>query len=284
MTKDTLLFVLSDTHCGHKLGLINPETTIFDESTGKEIALNLTEVQKYLWELYLYTIQEAQRLSKGMDIVVLMLGDITHGIKYPEQLISTRMADQITIVQQMLKPLLALKNVKAVRMVFGTGSHDLGEGSSMLILKGQLSPSFPKTDIGVITHGLLNIKNHLIDYAHHGPGTGIRDWLNGNEVRFYLRNIIYREIKSGNQIPDLVLRGHVHGFSHESIHWIEKDELKKSSITIVPSMCGMSEFARQGGRSGHLLSNGIVMYHINNIVSDPIPIIRTLDVRIKEEL
>ena len=280
--KNTILFVLSDPHAGHKLGLMNPETKLYDE--GEEYTPTLTGFQKYLWELYTYSIEETQRISKGKDIVVIILGDITNGTKYPEQLVSTRIADQISIFKQSLFPLLALKNIKTLRMVFGTGSHDLGEGSSMLILKDQISPAFPKVDTGVITHGLLDINGKLIDYAHHGPTTGIRDWLNGNEVRYYLKSLIYSEIKMNNPIPNLFLRGHVHGFAHESVYRIENDDLKKSSMTILPSMCGMSEYARQSTRSQHLVSNGIVLYEIGEKVSDPIPFIRTLDIRMKENL
>lgn len=284
MSKDTILYVISDTHCGHKLGLINPETELFDEGTGKTYRPAINEYQQFLWELYLYSIEKAKEISKNKDIVIIILGDITQGTKYPEQLLSTKVADQISIAQQMLKPLLSLKNIRALRMVFGTGSHEFGEGSSMLILKDEIAPIFPKVNVNVITHGLLNIKDTLIDYAHHGPGVGIRDWLNGNELRFYLKNIIYKEIKNNNKVPDLVLRGHVHGFSNESIYWIENDEIKKSTITSLPSMCGMGEFGRQSSRSNHLLSNGIVLYEINGRVSDPIPLIRTTDVRIKEEI
>ena len=284
MSKDTILYVLSDIHCGHKLGLMSPETELFDEGTGNLYKPGLTGFQDYLWELYLYTIEELSKVSKNKDVVVIMLGDITHGNKHQEQTNSTRIADQITMVRDVLKPLLSLKNIKALRMVFGTGAHELGEGTSTLILKGQLNPEFPKIDINTITHGLITIKGKIIDYSHHGPGTGIRDWLTGNEVRFYLRNILYKEMKMKNPMPDLILRGHVHAFAHESIYWVDNDELKKSSVTITPSMCGMGEYGRQVMRSPHLISNGIVMYEINGKVSDPMPIIRTLDVRMKEEI
>ena len=279
MSKDTVLFVLSDTHCGHKLGLINPETVLFDESNGKEWKPSLTGFQYFLWELFEESIEKLRELSKNKEIVIIILGDITHGNKHPEQLISNRIADQSLIVQQMLKPLIELKNIKAIRMVFGTGSHDFGEGTSMLILKSQIEPLLKKTDIRVITHGLLNIKGKLIDYAHHGPGIGIRNWLNGNEARFYLRNILY------SHKPDLVLRGHVHGFAHESIYWMDENSLRKSSITILPSMCGMSEFAKQSGRSPMMLFNGTMLYNISDKeISDPIPVMRISDVRIKEEI
>jgi hypothetical protein len=285
MSKNVVLFVLSDTHCGHKLGLINPETILFDESNGKEWKPSLTGFQYFLWELYEEAIEKLKEFSKQKEIVIIILGDITHGNKYPEQLISNRIADQISIIQQSLKPLLALKNIKAIRLVFGTGSHDFGEGSSMLILKELITASPKKISIEVITHGLLNIAGKRIDYAHHGPGLGVRDWLRGNEARFYLKDIIYKDTKTNGIVPDLVLRGHVHGFTHESLYWIENDRMRKSSITILPSMCGMSEFAKQGGRSPSILSNGMVMYEITDVsISDPIPLIKVSDVRIKEEI
>jgi hypothetical protein len=284
MTKSILLYVLSDPHCGHKLGLMKPDTELFDEGTGNTYKPTLTGFQEYLYELFLYSLDELSRVSKNKDIVVILLGDITHGNRHQEQVVSTRISDQISIAQQALRPLFSLKNLKSVKLVFGTGSHELGEGSSMILLKNYVEPSFPKVDIRIITHGLLNINDKLIDYAHHGPGTGIRDWLNGNEVRFYLKNIIYKEMRSGGIAPDLVLRGHVHGFAHESIYWIKDNEMKKSSLTVVPSMCGMGEFGRQVSRSPGFISNGIVMYDINEKLSDPMPIINLTDIRIRETL
>lgn len=285
MPKNTILFVLSDTHCGHKLGLLNPETVLFDESTGGKFSPPLTGFQKYLWELYLEGIEKLKEKSKNKNIIIIMLGDITHGNKYPEQLISTRIADQLSIAYQALKPLIELKNLKAIRLVFGTGSHEFGEGTSMLILKSQINQNNKKCSVEVITHGLLNIQENLIDYAHHGPGVGIRDWLNGNEVRFYLRNILYGEQKNGGIPPKLILRGHVHGFAHESIYRLENDHLEKSSITILPSMCGMSEFAKQGGKSPSRLINGTMIYEISKDgISDPIPTIKIADIRFKENI
>jgi len=284
MSKDCYLVVLSDIHSGHKLGLLNPDTELFDNNSKKPYKPPITEAQEYLWELYMYGLGEIKQITKGKDVYVLILGDVTHGNKHQDQTISTRMADQISIARSALRPTIQMKNVKAVRFAIGTGSHEFGEGSSALLLEEIMKEEYKGKDIKLVTHGLLNVGGKLIDYAHHGPGVGMRSWLHGNNLRFYLRDILLREERAGNKKPDLVLRGHVHGLAFESLYEVENNSLVKRSIMIVPSMCMMGEFARQVTRSQHIVTNGIVAFHINGNISDPNVFVQSLDIRLKEEL
>ena len=46
-----VVVLLSDTHAGQKLALLNPETVLSDEH-GEPYTPGLTTTQQYLWELY----------------------------------------------------------------------------------------------------------------------------------------------------------------------------------------------------------------------------------------
>lgn len=282
MTKDKILVTISDLHSGHKLGLLNPNTVLFDDE--KLYSPQPTEAQKFLWELHEFARKEILDLAGKREIVIMYLGDLTNGDKYPEQLTSTRIADHVIIAIDCIRPWLESKKVTTIRLAFGTGAHEFGEASSVLLIENALKNEFKNKDIRAINHGLLNINGHTIDYAHHGPGVGIREWTNGNSVRFYLKNIIFREQKRKKAPPDLVLRGHVHELAYEVITSFEDLQLKQYKILIMPSMCMMSEHARQMTRSAYLITNGIFAFEINNKISDPIPFIEQTDVRIKEDL
>jgi len=69
---------------------------------------------------------------------------------------------------------------------------------------------FKNKDIKMCQHGLLDIDGVTIDYAHHGPFPGSRSWLKGNIARYYLRDLMMREIMNGNSPPKLVVRAHYH--------------------------------------------------------------------------
>ena len=61
----------------------------------------------------------------------------------------------------------------------------------------------------------------------------------------------------------------------------------ESHLIVLPSWCGMTEFARQSTKSEYELTNGLVLFEI--IPGDQIPVrvhpfVKTLDLRTKETL
>lgn len=283
-----ILAVMADTHAGHKFGLCNPDVILFDETPEGDLEPyqpNLTASQEHLWEINMQAVERAAEFAGDDPITLVHLGDPTHGNKHPEQLMSNRLADQLLIAEANLLPWLRIPQMQKVRLTIGTGAHEFGEGSATMMIATDAQKSFPELSVRAVYHGLADIDGVVIDYSHHGPGAGLRSWLHGNNVRFYLRDLMMREIMAGNQPPDLVLRGHVHTRSFERMTIEAGDSCYESSILVMPSMCMMSDFARQVTRSTYSITNGIALFEIvDGRLSAPEWIARTVDIRTKEVL
>jgi len=130
-----------------------------------------------------------------------------------------------------------------------------------------------------VDHGLLEVSGAFIDYRHHGPGGGIRNWTKGNVARHYLRSLMLDEIVYGRRPPDLVLCGHY----HTKVNEVVTVGNHESRLVVMPSMCGLSGYARQVTKSAYIITNGIAFFHVEDgEVSRPIWVEETLDIRTKE--
>ena len=204
-----ILVVTSDWHAGHKLGLMNPETVLYSQridgkGQGKieQMDYTLGEFQRYLWhDVWIPGIERVKELAAGCPIGVIVNGDITHGNKYPEQLVTTSVANQFLIAEGNVQPWLAMPNVNLLRFAIGTNSHIFGEATSPVIVSELLKPKYPKVNIGTVHHGLLDVMGVRVDYAHHGPSQGIREWTKGNQLRYYLKSIMSGALKNGEKPP-----------------------------------------------------------------------------------
>jgi len=284
-----IVVALADLHSGHKLGLLSPETILEDEDEEgniEEWCPRLSSVQEYLWnDIYIPAVNSISDLADKDDIHILSVGDITHGNYYISQQISTRQSDQLLIADANLAPLMELKQTKSLRIVKGTGSHEFGEGSSAITMDRLLRTHYPNKDIRSLYHGLLSLDNFTIDYTHHGASAGRRDWLKGNELRYYLRSIMYAEIKLGNKPADLYLRAHYH---EPVVEWLSMGMLDKeyeSWICVLPSMCMIDDYARKVTRSKFTVTNGIYAFEIiNDAIYKIHKFKKTLDIRTKERI
>jgi len=288
MTNKRVIVVgISDTHAGHRLGLCNPDVKL-KEIVGDEIveySPKLLEVQKWLWEVYMWGIQQCTKLAGNDHIVLIHNGDPTHGKASSFELMSTRMADQPLIARANIEPWLQYKNVKAVRFTVGTGIHEMGEGSSSLLVAELLSKQYPDMNIQVVYHGLINIDGFLIDFSHHGPNIGSRKWLEGNELRYYLRSLVIGEIMAGKVPPHLVLRGHYHTYRREFLETSTNGKYYESWIVLLPGFTFKDDYTRRATRSEFKQGVGMVafelldgqLYRIHRFM-------KTVDIRTKELL
>lgn len=251
-----------DTHAGHKLGLMNPKTMLLDEGPRGEIKwvpVRLNLYQEYLWnDIYIPGLKRVYEITKGFPLIALLGGDITHGNKFPEQVATASEYNQVMIAEKDLEPVLQIPACKKVRMAAGTGAHEFTEHSGLLLVAEMLRKRFSQIDVKANYHGVADILGYTVDYAHHGPGEGIRVYLNGNNVRYYLSDLMIRCLGNNIRPPDLVLRGHVHGNQDETFT-LEK---YSSRIFVIPSMCGMSFHARKVTRSKFIIHNGFALFEI----------------------
>lgn len=274
--------VISDTHGGHKYGLCNPDTILLDwdfQGNVTETPVSLTSTQEYLWALYLRLIERMSKIDNGL--VLFHLGDHTNGKKYPEGLMRSDDYNQYNIAYMNFLPWLNLPNLKEIKLVFGTGSHEFGEGSSVLWVADRLSDRHKDIKTTVCRHGALDMDGVVIDYAHHGPGPGIRNWTRGNVARHYLRSLMLDEIEDGNEPPGLVLRGHF----HTPVEEVVLIRRRESRLVVMPSFCGLSDFAQQATKSTYRITNGGMFFHVDDgVIGRPEWDVETMDIRTKESI
>lgn len=285
----SILVVCSDLHGGHRHGLLNPETILHEYDEDGNVVDDyhppLTPVQKYLWKTYLSQIEEIGELAGKSRVILSLNGDMTAGDKHKDLLVSDRMGDQIIIARYNMEPWFKLKTLQAVRVVKGTGAHNFGEGSSELIM-AELSRAFhPKVNIRVSDHALPDIDGMTVDISHHGPPPGSRNWLTGNEVRYYLRSLMMDEFQAGNIPPRLLFRGHYHQYVQETLTIEWGGRYHTSTLVITPSFTFPNGYTRQRVKSPPRVTHGMVVTEI--VDGEPlriIPLKKTLDIRTKEIL
>jgi len=269
------------------LGLLNPETVLYDtDERGNKRAFtpDLTAVQEFVWTSYLEDLDNVKRLADGAPIVTIFNGDMTQGVGHPSHLVSTRIVDQFEIAYQAFRPLMALPNLRTLRIASGTASHIFSGQTSPLLITERLKAQCPAVDIETVFHGLGSVDSFTIDYAHHGPSSGIRFWTRGNQLRYYLKSIMLKDVADGREPPEMVTRGHFHDFWPETV-WVLGKRDWKSDIILLPSYCGMNEYGRQATQSRSSFSIGLVALEIENgKLVNTHPFYRTPDLRTREEL
>jgi hypothetical protein len=277
--------IVSDEHGGHKLGLCNPKTKLEDITNGKVTVYSpqISATQEFLWEVHEWGKDETMKLAGKDDVILIHDGDPTHGKASFLETMGTRMSDQFAIAEANFDVWMKYKNVKMVRFAAGTGIHEMGESSSSLTIANSLRRSYPEKDIGVVYHGLLDIKGFTIDYAHHGPNAGSRIWLSGNELRYYLRSIMLGEIMEGKRPPHLVVRGHYHTYRREFLEMPSHGKLVDSWAMLLPAFTFKDDHTRKVTKSNSKQTVGMVALEIvNGKLVDSIPFIRTVDIRTQE--
>lgn len=282
------ILVITDTHAGHKLGLCNPNVMLYDQTEEGQVveySPTLNATQMHLWGIYEETLKRLSKIANGDEISVIHLGDHTTGIRHPEQLVSNRIADQIIIAKANLEPIYELENLKNVRLTIGTGTHEFEEGTSAIIVGKALEENHPTIDTKVVYHGLANIGGVTIDYSHHGPSRSSRVWLDGNNARYYLKNIMLSELSVGKFPASMYLRGHIHEPIDEQVGVFVDNKYIQSRIIVIPSLCGLSDYARKATRSTPRIINGAIILKVSSgEVSVADFILSEIDVRTKEFL
>jgi len=279
-----VLAVETDTHGGFRLALMNPATVLFSEDEVGNLTPwqpSMSKSQEYLWEKRLRAIEDAFTIADQCEMLVLHLGDACHGIKYPQGLVSTRLSDQAVIGDYNARPWFDYSHLKAYRQVIGTQAHNAGEGSLELILAQLLAARYPEVDIKPLYHGLLEYGGVVTDYAHHGPHPGSRNWLAGNTARFYMRDLMQREIMDHRKPPDLVLRGHYHTPVYEFL------EMKgfKSELYVLPSWSMFNDHGTQATQSQNEISHGLIVFAFENgVITETHRLYSSVDVRTVEVL
>jgi len=272
----------SDKHGGSNFGLLNPETKLIGLEK-KEYTPILTETQKHLWELREWGREEVIHLAGKSPIVLFDHGDVNQGMKYD---VNNTLAAQMKIAFMNNEPWLHVKNLVAIRIDTGTGSHSFGDGDAEEILTHTLKQAKPGLDIQFTRHGISEIGGVWIDHAHHGPQTGSREWLRGNVAWYYLKSLMMKDIMRGRVPPHLVLRGHYHSVVQVFNRINGKDDsVYRSWLWVLPSLCGINNYAIEKTGSEYEITNGIIAFEIvDGKLKDSYEFTKTIDTRDRETI
>jgi len=282
--KRAILAIESDQHGGSSLGLLDPDIKITSTRFGTQ-KVQLNSLQQHLFEIRDWGMKEILKLSEGDPIWVINLGDVTQGIKFPIELISTQIATQVQIAAGNSAPWLRHKNVVGIRWAEGTSNHVFGEGTSEHLAEAILKTEFKDKDLLTVHHGLASVLGQNIDYAHKGPNPGVREWTKGNVARLYLRNLMMQDVKEGEIPPNLVLRGHYHEYVKE-FNWIRMNGMEYESwLYILPSLCFPGEYTAQATSNKAWVEHGMIALEIiNGKIGTSHKFSQMFDTRYKEKL
>ncbi len=254
----------ADTHSGHKLGLCNPLTKVLDADTGTAQLLELGIFQQYLWQERTKYIKNAFDIIRSHPCTYILNGDVTHGNGHTEQLMGSLISYQFTIAHYNLLPIIERRNVRTIRLMSGTGVHSFGEGTAEITVAERLQADFKRKDIGVLAHGRLEIGGGIFDVSHHGPSGGSRWWLEGNTARYHLRDRMMRDLSIGLEPAHVYLYAHYHTDIHEVLRIVWNGRVYRSHLVVLPSWCGLGEYARKVTKSTPIIENGLYLFEIND--------------------
>ena len=251
------LALMADAHCGHRLGLLNPETVL--TSSDGPWTPGPTQMQRHLWgKVEGLRLKTEERAGKRGRVVVAHVGDLAQGNAFPHSLVSEEPKDQVEIAAAVLRPWLRMRCVSTLRIVVGTEAHTMGEGSMEVLAARMLAAEFPDKSVEVRWHLRATVAGALVDLAHRGPVGGSRTHLRGNVARFYLRDRMERDFRRYGKVARLYVRAHVHDYLY-----IE-DELEgvpggcRAGLVLMPPLSGMTDYARGASLSAPELTTGMV--------------------------
>lgn len=265
-----ILVLPSDTHTQSKMGLVNPNTILTHYTwlpeigmSSYQIPVSLNVVQNWIWnQAFVPDFENVVALADGDPITVAHVGDIAQGTKYVTETSDPDLANAVQQGVWLMKPWMDLPNLKHALMVIGTGSHEGGIGYISRLVREQLTLEYPHTPIDVHYHYLLRIAGIAADLSHHGPVPGKRVWLDGNELRWDIKNIMLDNLKDGVTPPDLVARGHYHTYRWITEHVIAAKQTYTTEGLLLPSYSIPDDHARKATRSKPSVNIGMVAVEI----------------------
>lgn len=199
------LIVVSDLHCGCRLGLCPPEVKLDDGATYKHTAL-----QADVWERWLLFWQEwVPMVTRGEPYAVCMNGDAIDGKHHNSVTqISQNLTDQARIARQILRPVVEGCEGRYYH-IRGTEAHVGPSGQEEERLADELG-AIPDADGRYARWELwIKIGVGLVHLTHH-IGTAGSLAYETTAVHKELEQSFVEAARWGNRHPDVIVRSHRH--------------------------------------------------------------------------
>lgn len=288
-----IIVIRGDTQSGHAGGLLNPEAVfpvIGIDAGGRRVIedyeqAQLNPVQRQLWKWSEDDREKVKKLAGKDEIIFIEMGDMTQGARFTDDLKETSLSRQTLTSFYNSLPWLGMDTVRRMRAVKGTGVHVWGEGSTETLLTMLLQKEYPKKDVKIADHYLLNVDGFRMDIAHHGPGPGIRNWTRGNAFELYVKSILRDDLDRKRTPPDIVLRAHKHEFTYKRpVYQIDSDVWELPAF-IVPPYCFIGSHAQKAMNSPSSMGVGtLALELINGSLFKWYPFTHYVDLRTEEVL
>jgi len=282
--KSTYILFVADLHAGHKVGLLNPETELVDDNTGDMYHPGPSATQRHLHDLQLRHIAQVAEIVGRRPVTLCVVGDLCHGNRHVAHLSVPTIKGQVTCAAWNLRPYLDSLRVTKVRILVGTAAHTFGDGSAEVLVGNQLRLWYPRADVEVAYHYRFEVGGEIVNVAHHGPGKGIRWWLQGNNARHYLRSLMMDEADRYGTPSRLVVRAHYHRYFEAPDSLRIKGQWRRALLIGLPCYAGIDDYVRKATRSTPTLDWGCVLAEFVPEFLRVIPLYETFDLTKYEAL
>jgi hypothetical protein len=205
MKKPMLLVLVSDLHCGSKVGLCPPSV---ENGSGNIITHGKNLHQAWLWSVWQELTDKALSIVGIDNAVLAMNGDATEGSHHrnERELIDADIAIHTDMAAECLTPLAKACSKRFVTL--GTECHTL-EMEHVLARKMGAETGKARDK------WLIEINGCLVDMAHHMTTTS-RAYLEASAMSILMGNARLQSVRAGHRPADIYLRAHRHCGGHYS--------------------------------------------------------------------
>lgn len=268
-----IVWAMSDLHCGYRFGLMRPGIRLPAMDEREDFFKpRPTAFQTLIWRHYLSDIAFVRRLAGRDPMHLLIMGDVVQGsnILRDGMLVTPRDSDQKHILEDALVPVLSMPNLRRVRITKGTAPHSGRHGSAELGLAKHIRDAYKK-DAKAYYHMKLSIAGVSFDIAHHGPSTGIWPWVEGDQMRRYARALMFRELQAGRRPPRVILRGHYHDRTWETLRVRAGEQTVSTDIVVCPGYSLFTDdYTLKQTKSKDYMTVGSMVFELIQTQGEPI--------------
>lgn len=236
----TCFIVISDTHTGHKQGLVNP-----DSKLEEDVPVPVYPVAESLWQITEEVRNWVNENCKNYNKWLVHLGELTQGTEYKEDLLTTSMFEQLKLARETIYPFLDMPKMKGARFLQATGWHEFDDGSSSKESAYVLKAKYPKLDIKQMNQSRTLVNDVLIEWTHHGASTSKRKYLEGNAAFLEAKDRIIHHLIERKRCPDLSFSAHTHKPSQNTASVLSEGKYIRNTQVITTPMCGPGCYSRK---------------------------------------
>jgi len=209
--------VVSDLHAGSTWGLCPPVVDLYEEGR-----YEASKYQMWLWENWINYWQWARENARGKRYMVIN-GDAVDGVHHrTTQLISTNLADHISIADECIKAAVDVFQPRRILFVRGTEVHVGSAGREEELLATRYKKYVPHDRPYSRYTAWVEAEGVKFHFAHHVGGWG-RPWTAvgapGRESVMMRDWAVTSHLRTGEPLalPDVSVRSHQHRFNDSGL-------------------------------------------------------------------